>query len=360
MPKLDRYLLRELAQATFAALIVLSIVSLGGVFTDVLGDIARGRVPAGLMLSQLGLQTIRYLPMILPLGLMIGLLLGFGRLYRDSEMPILTSIGVGPRRLLRPWAWLVLPMVGLVALFSLWLGPWAKRTSDAMIAAGNRNLLVAGLDAGRFTELPGGKGVVYVGAMSNDGTHLQRIFVYRQDEDRLDVTTATGGVLRIEHGNQRYLDLKDGFRVEGPLDAGRDYRLMRYASNELRMPMAKAEDSPRNPQGLPTMELLSDPRPQAGAQLHFRIAPPLLALAFALLAVPLARSSPRQARYGSVVLGFAAYLFGTMLMLVGTDMLGSGKLPMAAGLWWLLVPLLAGGAWLYLRDGSVRRPRRRT
>jgi len=356
MLKLDRYLLRELAQATFAALIVLSIVSLGGVFTDVLGDIARGRVPAGLMLSQMGLQTIRYLPMILPLGLMIGLLLGFGRLYRDSEMPILTSIGVGPRRLLRPWAWLVLPMVGLIALCSLWLGPWAKRTSDEMIAAGNRNLLVAGLEAGRFTELPGGGGVVYVGAMSNDGTQLQRIFVYRQDKDRLDVTTATGGALKIEGGSQRFLELKDGFRVEGPLDAGRDYRLMRYASNELRMPVAKVEDSPRNPQGLPTMDLFSDPRPQAGAQLHFRIAPPLLALAFALMAVPLARSSPRQARYGRLLLGFLAYLFGMNLMLLGTDKLGSGKLPMAAGLWWLLLPLLAIGAWFYFTDGRIRRP----
>ena len=359
MLKLDRYLLRELAQATFAALIVLSIVSLGGVFTDVLGDIARGRVPAGLMLSQMGLQTIRYMPMILPLGLMIGLLLGFGRLYRDSEMPILTSIGVGPRRLLRPWAWLVLPMVGLIALCSLWLGPWAKRTSDEMIAAGNRNLLVAGLEAGRFTELPGGKGVVYVGSMSNDGTQLQRIFVYRQDKDRLDVTTATGGALKIEDGSQRFLELKDGFRVEGPLDAGRNYRLMRYASNELRMPMAKAEDGPRNPQGLPTLELFSDPRPQAGAQLHFRIAPPLLALAFALLAVPLARSSPRQTRYGRLLIGFLAYMFGMNLMLLGTDKLGSGALPMAAGLWWLLLPLLAIGAWFYFSDGRVRRPGKR-
>lgn len=359
MLKLDRYLLRELAQATFAALIVLSIVSLGGVFTDVLGDIARGRVPAGLMLSQMGLQTIRYMPMILPLGLMIGLLLGFGRLYRDSEMPILTSIGVGPRRLLRPWAWLVLPMVGLIALCSLWLGPWAKRTSDEMIAAGNRNLLVAGLEAGRFTELPGGKGVVYVGSMSNDGTQLQRIFVYRQDKDRLDVTTATGGALKIEDGSQRFLELKDGFRVEGPLDAGRDYRLMRYASNELRMPMAKTEDGPRNPQGLPTLELFSDPRPQAGAQLHFRIAPPLLALAFALLAVPLARSSPRQTRYGRLLTGFLAYMFGMNLMLLGTDKLGSGALPMAAGLWWLLLPLLAIGAWFYFSDGRVRRPGKR-
>ena len=56
MPKLDRYLLREFAQSVLATLIVLLIVSLGGVFVDVLGDIAEGRVPAGMLLSQLGLQ----------------------------------------------------------------------------------------------------------------------------------------------------------------------------------------------------------------------------------------------------------------------------------------------------------------
>ena len=84
-----------------------------------------------------------------------------------------------------------------------------------------------------------------------------------------------------------------------------------------------------------------------------------MTLAFALLAVPLARSSPRQARYGRLLLGFLAYMFGMNLMLLGTDKLGSGKLPMALGLWWLLLPLLAIGAWFYFTDGRVRRPGKR-
>ena len=66
MPQLDRYLFREFAQATFAALVILLMVSLGGLFANVLAQIASGRVPATLMLSQLGLQTVRYLPLILP------------------------------------------------------------------------------------------------------------------------------------------------------------------------------------------------------------------------------------------------------------------------------------------------------
>lgn len=358
MPQLDRYLLREFAQATFATLVVLLMVSLGGIFAGVLGQIARGSVPASMLLSQLGLQAIRYLPMVLPLGLMLGLLLAVGRLYRDAEMPVLASIGVGPKRLLRPLLLITVPMVAVIALCSLWLGPWAKATSARLIAENNRNLLVAGLEPGRFTELPGG-GVVYVGSMSRDGTELGRIFVYRQSGDRLDVTTARTGVVNTE-GDDRMLRLEEGFRVEGPRESGRDFRLMRYASNDLLLPETEPDrDDGEDPEAMSTSALLTDPRPEATAQLHFRLAPPLLALAFALMAVPLARSPPRQARYGRMMLGFLAYLVGMNMAALGTGWLSSGKLPLSAGLWWLLLPLLALGTWLYLGDGRMARPRLR-
>ena len=355
MPKLDRYLFREFAQATFAALVVLMIVSLGGVFADVLSDIARGRVPAGLMLAQLGLQVINYLPLILPLGLMLGLMMAVGRLYRDTEMPVLTSVGVGPRRLLRPLLLVVGPMVLFIGACSLWLGPWARDYSQRMIEAGQRSLLVSGLEAGRFVEFPGGGGVIYVNAMSDDGSQLGRVFVYREDDGRMDVTTAMTGELTVD-GDGRFLRLDEGFRVEGPLDAGLDYRLMRYASNELRLPSIDASSKSDDPELAPTFALFGDPRPEAQAQLHFRMAPPLLALAFSLLAVRLARSPPRQARYGRMMMGFLAYVLGMNLMIVGTDWVGDGKVPAVLGLWWLVLPLLAFSAWMYFTDGRMKAP----
>ena len=357
MPKLDSYLFREFAQTTFAALVVLLAVSLGGVFADVLKDIANGRVPAGIMLAQLGLQLLNYLPLILPLGLMLGLLLSVGRLYRDSEMPVLASVGVGPVRLLRPLMMLVVPFVLVVGACSLWLGPWARQYSQQMIEVGQRTLLVSGLEAGRFVELPGGGGVVYANSMSGDGTYLGRVFIYRQDEGRMDVTSARTGTLAVED-TTRYLKLDDGFRVEGPMDGGKDFRLMRYRSNEVRLPDAQASDIDNDPELMSTPALLGDARPEANAQLHFRLAPPLLALAFALLAVPLARSPPRQARWGRIIVGLLAYVFGLNLMMLGTSSLASGKLPSALGLWWLVLPLLAFGAWMYFSDGRVKRPRR--
>jgi lipopolysaccharide export system permease protein len=132
---------------------------------------------------------------------------------------------------------------------------------------------------------------------------------------------------------------------------------MRYASNDLRLPQDDSKRDGNDPQAMSTPELLRDPRREAAAQIHYRLAPPLLALAFALLAVPLARSPPRQPRYGRILMGFLAYMIGMDLMILGTDWLARDKLPMAAGLWWLVLPLLVFGLWMYLRDGQMKRAR---
>jgi lipopolysaccharide export system permease protein len=357
MLKFDRYLLSEFVQATFATTLVLLIVAFGAVFADVLRDIAEGRVPVDMLLPQLGLLFLNWLPIILPLALMIGLMLAMGRLYRDSEMPVFNSVGVGPRRLLRPVLALALPVPAVVAACSLWLAPWAEREAKQMVNEASRNLLVAGLEPGRFTQIANG-GVVFVGRMSGDGSRFERVFIYRQKGDRLDVTTSNRGHLEVDDEGRRYLVLEDGFEVEGPREgAGRDYRLMRYRRNEAQMPAASRKYDPDDPELLPTTRLVGDPRREANAQLHSRLAPPLLTLAFALLAVPLARSAPRQARYGRVILGFLMYLVSFQFMLMGTNWLESGRLPAVAGLWWLVVPLLALATWLYFGDGRMRRAR---
>ncbi|MEH6421058.1 LPS export ABC transporter permease LptF [Pseudomonas sp. CGJS7] len=357
MLKLDRYLIGEFAQAIFATLVVLLIVSVGGAFTDVLEDIAKGKVPAGMMLIQLGLVLIKWLPLILPLSLMLGLMMGMGRLYRDSEMPVISSVGVGPRRLLKPLLLVAGPIIVVVGACSLWLGPWADRASRQMINEANRSLVVAGLEPGAFTSLPNGNGVIYVGGMSNDGKSFDRIFIYRHKPDRVDITTSKTGRLSVDANGERYLSLDDGFEVEGPVDGSLNYRLMRYVRNDVLLPANEDRYDPKSPEMLPTGQLLGDSRREAAAQLHYRLTPPLLALAFALLAIPLARSTPRQARYGSMLIGFLVYLIGNNFMMMGTGWIEDGKIPAMLGLWWLTLPLLAVTAWMYFRDGRLGRRR---
>jgi lipopolysaccharide export system permease protein len=164
--------------------------------------------------------------------------------------------------------------------------------------------------------------------------------------------------MQFEGERERYLQLRDGHRIEGPVDGGLDFRLMRYAYNDVALPDRTETRDSDDPQLLPTGALLAAPGPEAGAELHKRLAPPLLALGFALLALPLGRSSPRQQRYGRLMLGFLAYLVCVNLMFIGSRMLAQDELPGLLGLWWLTLPLLTLAIWLYLRDGRLSRPRR--
>ncbi|HAI58666.1 MAG TPA: LPS export ABC transporter permease LptF [Xanthomonadaceae bacterium] len=355
MTTLQRYLVRQLAASTGATLVVLLLVSLGGVFADLVSEIARGRVPAPLLLSQLGLRIVVFLPMVLPLGLFIGLIMGVGRLYRDSEMAALFALGQGPRQLLGPLLVVAVPVVALVALCVLWLGPLAERTARAAVNEANRSFLVAGLEAGRFMALPGGHGVVFVGGLSPDGREFTRLFVQMRRGERVDVITAVEGEMFIDGGG-RFLRLRDGFRVEGQ-PGQRDFRLQRFEVNEVRLPDPEAgRGDPLA--GRPTLALVTPTAtPRARAEFHYRIAVPVFALVLALLALPLARSPPRQARYGRLILAVLAYAFGMNLLVLGKAWLGSGQIPMLLGLWWLLLPALAAAAWLIARDGEPpRRP----
>ena len=357
MPVLDRYLLRDLAATLLAVLLVLALVSLGGLLADLLSKIARGKLPAALLLSQLGLRVVDALPLLLPLSLFLAALLTFGRLYRDSEMAVLASAGVGPGRLLRPVAVLALPVALLVAACSLWFAPQALRLSQAMIEAANRSLLVAGLEPGRFVELPGRHSVVYLAEMAPDGSRFQRLFVHAERDGRIDVVTARAGELFQEsQGEERYLSLFDGFRVEG--EVGREeWRMMRFARNDIRVPDAEPDAGGSEVQRSPTLQLLGEAGAEARAELHWRLAAPIATLVLVLLALPLSRAPPRSSRHGQLLLALLAYIVYLNLLVLGRAWVAAGQLPPWAGLWWVHVPALAVALWLLWREQRLPVPR---
>lgn len=355
MLTVDRYLLREFALSVAAATVVMLFVTFGGVVADLLGKIASGSVPVALLISQLGLRSVRSLPLVLPLALFLGLMLCIGRMYRDNEMAVLASFGRGPRDALRPLLWLTLPAVLLIALSSLWVGPLAQRTARNMVATANRSLLVAGLEAGRFRELPGGQGMLYVGALSPDGSKMRSVFVQSESHGKLDIVTAQRGELYFEGTGERYLRLLDGMRIEG-VPGRRDYRMMHFRRNDIRLPDRLTADTGQDATTATTTQLLRDPGPDARSELHWRLAAPIAAFLLALFALPLGRAEPRQPRYGRLMVALLVYLNYMVLMLFGRGLLDNARIPGWLGLWWLHLPVLGLALWLLWRDGRLRAP----
>ncbi len=354
---IERNLLRQFAESVAAVAVVLLLVTLGALFADLISEIAKGKVPAGLLLSQLGLRSIRFLTLVLPLALFLGLLLAIGRLYAESEMAVLASIGIGPQRLWRPLLWVSLPVVLIVALASLWLAPMSANRAKEMIEVANRSFLIAGLEPGRFVELPGKGGVLYVTELTPDGTRFEELFVQREKEGRLDIITAHQGTLQLLGESQRYLRLRDGFRVEGTLGS-KDYRMMRFERNDVRIPDRERDIDADDLSANSTSMLLAQGKPLALAELHWRLAMPLFVVVLTLFAMPLARSEPRQPQYGLILFALLVYLVGMLMLLLGTGLLGSGRIPSWLGLWWVHVPLFALAVWLFSRDGRLPKPRR--
>ena len=357
MRLIERYLLRQFALSVAAVAIVLLLVGLGGLLVDLMSDIARGKVPAGLLLSQLGLRSIEVMPLLMPLALFVGLLLAVGRLYGDSEMAVLASVGLGPQQLWRPLLVVATPVVALIAAASTWLAPTGARIAIEMVETANRSFLVAGLEPGRFRELPGRGGILYVGEISDDGTRFGRMFVQSERDGRLDVITARSGEMFFEGEAGRFLRLHDGVRVEGS-PAEKSFRLMRFGVNELRIPDREVDADAEVMEARSTASLLARSDPASRAELHWRIATPVVALLLAMLAMPLGRGEPRQARYGRVLAALLIYLNAMVLLVLGRGWLAAGTLPTWLGLWWVLLPLAALTAWLFLRDGRLRAPRK--
>src|SRR5690606_33355369 len=96
-------------------------------FAQIRGDAAADELPKQAVFSVLGLTSLRYLTLLAPIGLFLGVLLALARLSRDSEMAALSACGVGPARLLGPVGALTALLAAVISWLALVQTPEASR-----------------------------------------------------------------------------------------------------------------------------------------------------------------------------------------------------------------------------------------
>jgi len=348
---LDRYVSRELAVAWLAVAVILCLILFSAFLGDYLSDVSAGKVPPNLLVSLVGLRLVRALTIVLPVAFFFAALLAFGRLYHDNEMVVLNSCGVGSVSLLRPMAWLLLPGLAAMVVLSFWLAPLAAYNTFLVQDQASKTLQLAGLTPGQFQAFSGGEQSFYAEHIDAANNSLTKVFLQTRSKGRDIVAHAASGHLVEDSGRVRYLILRHGDQIAGlPGQAG--FRRVHFEANRIQLNQRSKTGVVLKQGAAPTVDLWRSGDRLQRAELHWRIASPMTLLVLAVLAVPLARTSPRQGRFGKLLAGILLYVIYSNLLSVGRLWLESGVLPVQAGLWWVHALFLAlAGIWLWRAEG---------
>jgi lipopolysaccharide export system permease protein len=309
MRRFERALTREMAAGAGVGLTALLAIFSVVLLVRVLGKAAIGDLDVAAVMPMLGFGVLRTLPVLLSLGLFIGVFMSLSRLWRDSEAVIWMNGGLGPWGWARPVIVFVMPVVLIIAFVSLEGLAWGARKQaefEQILAARDQ---ISTLAPGVFSEDRGGKRVVFVEKISQDGRHVENVFVQSLERGRMGVTVASQGrVTQMDNGDT-FLVLEKGKRYEGVPGAA-DFWMAMFKSYSVRIPARAVAERGMNSRTMRSADLISNPSPTNMGELVWRLGYPISALLLCLLAVPLSYSNPRAGRSLNVVftvLIYAAY-----------------------------------------------------
>ena len=338
----DRYLLKEVINGWLAVTLFLWLILVSNRLVRYLGDAVSGDIPGNVIFKLIGLKMVWYLVHVVPFALALGVVLALGRLYRDNEMTVMSACGVGPWRIYKPLLGFGIVLALILAWLSLYASPEVQAMSFKLEKLAKQQADLTILGAGRFNELQKGRLTFYAERLSADKQNMENLFIVlrgKKGEEKLpQLLTAKSAYRKVDaETGDSFLVLVDGYRYEGkPGEA--NYRIMKYREYGVRIDLPGETEVQEKQESTPSAALLGSSDPKDIAELQWRLAMPVSVIVLLLLAVPLCKSSPRQGRYGRLVVAILLFVIYYNLLATAKHWVGEGTVPVVIGLWW--VPVL--------------------
>lgn len=353
----DRALHRQLTRSFAATLVVILTIVLTMMLVRTLRQATRGGVAPEDIVLLLGYTTLSHLATMISLSAFVAIVLTLGRMYRDSEMPVWFSSGIGLSRFVRPALTTMAPMLTLVGLLLLVAWPWLNWQSLELRERYQQRSDLARVSPGLFQASADGNRVFFVDRGAQDGQAQARtVFVVVREGDRESVTSARNG--RIEVVDQdRYVVLEQGQRAETDLVSG-ERSLARFDAYRIWIDEAGPRVSTAPPaKAIPTLDLLVTRSPTGDGELAWRFGMVLASANLVLLGIGLAQVHPRRISNWNLLFALLAFVLVFNLVNLSQSWVASGRV----GLWTALLVLHGGGlliAWalIWWRDNATAAP----
>jgi len=350
---------KELSRSFGATLVVLVTIVMTMMLIRTLGLASKGSVNPSEVFLVMAYTVLGYMPTILSLSLFVAIVGTLSRMYRDSEMVIWFSSGRGLADFVQPlfrFAWPVLVLIAVMALVG-W--PWANSQTIGMRSQYERRSDIERVSPGEFRESSGRMRVFFIDKDTPDNATATNVFIWAIERGLQITTSARSG--RIEDiGNNRYLMLSNGQRLERPLLPTSGLKISEFETYGTRAggnTDFTADNTPARAK--PTLQLLREPGNASRGELAWRVGMLFAAINFVLLALTVSSVNPRVGRSGNLLFALFAFVIYYNMLNLGQSWISSGRYGMGG-----FMLLLHGGvmlvalAWLGLRNNNWGRRRK--
>jgi LPS export ABC transporter permease LptF len=358
---LTRYILGEVISHAGIGVAVFTFVLFTRDLGHILDLVVRNSAPLPSVL-QIFLFTLPVaFTYTIPMGVLVGILIGLSRLAADSEITAMRASGIGVWTFLRVVS-IFAAAAWLLALFNaVYLAPASQaalgRLEDRLKASQVSFEVQPRVFYEGFPKL-----VLYVqdvksapGAAIWKGVFIADISTPASPR----ITLAQQGVLVSEGPQTLHLHLINGSNHETDPASPEHYQIETFEQTDIPIPVPQTDSKDQEP--LPVSELpTGELRAQASRvnkasapwyliEFYRRFALPTSCMVLALVGIPLGLSSKKGGKSAGFVLTILLVFAYYSVTLIGVSLARQGKVPPALGAWLANIVFFLGGAFLLWR-----------
>ncbi|HEV2730564.1 MAG TPA: LptF/LptG family permease, partial [Terriglobales bacterium] len=363
---LTRYILSEVVSHAAIGAAVFTFVLFTRDLGRILDLVVRNSAPLPSVLQIFFFTVPVALTYTIPMGVLVGILIGLSRLAADSEITAMRASGIGVWTFLRIIFLFVVVAWALALVNGLYVAPESQaalgRLQDRLKSSQASFEVQPRVFYEGFPKL-----VLYVNDVkSARGAAIWKgVFIADMTTPSAPrVTLARQGILVSEGPEMLHLHLLDGATHETDPVAPEKYQISTFQQTDIPIPVPQADTKEQEPtpaSQLKTWEL----RRQAQKtdkmsarwdliEFHRRFALPTSCLVLALVGIPLGLSSKKGGKSGGFVLTILLVFAYYLVTLIGVSLARQGKLAPASGAWLADIVCFICGAFLLWR--AERRP----
>ena len=312
---ISRYIARDIVAAIASVALVLLLIILGKLFIQLLGEVLDGDLSVNMLGTVLLLGMIRYLVILLPFSLFIGIIMVLSRMHKDSEINAAMAGGASNKDFIKAVMSIGIPVLVVLYLLVSYVSPWAHRLAEVIENVTEQSLVLGQLSPGRFFELESTGWVIYAESENQQDGALQKVFVQRNEGGKLIVEVADRAQIQQGEDLAQVFVLFDGKTIEGIPGQG-DYAISTYDEHLVYPPRTdfSREAGKAKYQDINSLFSLQDATYHA--EIFQRASIIFSTLVLMLLAIPLSKVAPNSGRFSRLAVAVLIYVLYLNLVIV--------------------------------------------